>query len=1189
MGNAFHFGYVEEHLYVFRETFTGNGAATTFQLTSNVGNATFETGSWTVVNVETAMAADASKTTGAALYDSLLPLVRHKITVSSISATGLVTLNYAPMAENFYIWYWYDMEGDAIQDYYRDDYVSSMEADAGVTVASGITVDVVGFAGLLDSNDNTVQKALDSLDDLTISSDNGVVGTVTAGNIKINTPQSIATGASPEFVTVKLTNLTDDYIPYHVNDATGLANGPTKTNVDSAVSLKHAAITLDTNADTLLSLSTQALGLDTQTANYALMGPVSGAAAVPTFRSPQSNEVIVPGGIGTPAYDDMQDFLRMTRSAGRFTGGVVSAHAGPNGTVDISEMEGMIFTTNALGGDYIYFKQAAATGGLALTDLSVSWVYFDWNGGTPRYLATVTRSTINEYNQFTVGRVWRSGNNVEVLTTGHSLYNKDRRAHNRLIKKYGTMDRESGAVLTAHGTALRLTCTPGVWWVANTTYTKPVAAAETFHVLYKTGGSATWVESAETTLFSDVFDGGTSTVYTCYQNGNSLGSLGANKYGVYWVYMCPEGELYVLLGTATYANVGAAQAATVPSTLPPYLVDWSRLIGRVICQNSAAAFYSVESAFNVSFALSATVDHGSLGGLTDDDHTQYPLGAAAGAAGQIVTYGGAARTLAWTTATYPATTTVYRLLVSTAANTVGELAAGGATGGYLAGKTGDIPAWETLNQAAVAGLTTSDSPTFNSITSSNSLYVGQAATEGGHVTIYGGSAGEHGGGIILYTEAAMTGTANYYHINLPIATADLQIGSSNDLNALVLTSGSDLFLTDGDMHIQKGGTTKIFLDATNETIFVGVDDTTVGTVSIYGGGAGAEGGVLKLFLGTDDAASIAYWGVQIVEDDLVIGPDTDPDALKLVAAKDLYLTDGNLNLQISGTTCISLVSTANYGGITVGVVDSRYGYIGLYGAGAGSSQGGVLDLHCAADYDTAIDYYRIYTNNDMLYIGPNTEMNAIVYNASKILTLLSGSISLTAGSMYAKTNYGANRAASSYVNFYSNTNGSGTSYYPIVSYKSDTTTACFYVRDDGYGYLYDTAWHYGPCSETLKENIRDLKAETPDIRAVMRGIVPKRFDYKESFKETNRLNKVGYIAEQLELVMPGIIDYNTTVPGHPEPHMTFDRDLIIPYMVLGIHDVMDETDRLNLITDGLKAQIAALEEELKKLKKGAEL
>jgi len=47
----------------------------------------------------------------------------------------------------------------------------------------------------------------------------------------------------------------------------------------------HAAFTLDADADTVLALDAQELGLDTQTANTALAGPASGAAAVPTFRS----------------------------------------------------------------------------------------------------------------------------------------------------------------------------------------------------------------------------------------------------------------------------------------------------------------------------------------------------------------------------------------------------------------------------------------------------------------------------------------------------------------------------------------------------------------------------------------------------------------------------------------------------------------------------------------------------------------------------------------------------------------------------------------------------------------------------------------------------------------------------------------------------------------------------------------
>lgn len=53
--------------------------------------------------------------------------------------------------------------------------------------------------------------------------------------------QDLNTDDSPAFVTVKLSGLTDGRIPYHVNDATGLADGPLKSDVDDAVSKAHAS------------------------------------------------------------------------------------------------------------------------------------------------------------------------------------------------------------------------------------------------------------------------------------------------------------------------------------------------------------------------------------------------------------------------------------------------------------------------------------------------------------------------------------------------------------------------------------------------------------------------------------------------------------------------------------------------------------------------------------------------------------------------------------------------------------------------------------------------------------------------------------------------------------------------------------------------------------------------------------
>ena len=392
----------------------------------------------------------------------------------------------------------------------------------------------------------------------------------------------------------------------------------------------------------------------TKVVNFSAAGILTGTARVFAFpdangtlslvgHTQNASTVIIPNGVGTPAYSSVQDYLQATRSAGRITGGVLTAHAGPNGTVDISEMEGMIFTTNALAGNFIFFKQPAATAGLALTDLSVNFVYLDWNGGTPQYLATTDRTTVNQYNQFIVGRCFRSGTSVEVqIATGFSVFNLQRRAQDRLITKYGNMDRVSGATVSQHATALRIQTDAGVFYSGNNQFT--TTAANTFKVWYRTGGGA-WTRSVSLTLFSAIFDGAAATVFTSFQNGTSIGTLtNNNHYGVYWIYLCPDGDLYVVMGDASYANIGLAQAAAIPASLPPYCVNYAKLIGKVICKKSAVALYSVESAFVSTFTLSSAVDHASLFNLAyaDSGHTGFV--ASGGVAGGQTIIGGTGTT-----------------------------------------------------------------------------------------------------------------------------------------------------------------------------------------------------------------------------------------------------------------------------------------------------------------------------------------------------------------------------------------------------------------------------------------------------------------------------------------------------------------------------------------------------------------
>lgn len=169
-------GYEKQREYplriVLRESFTGDGSTKTFTLDGTAGNATFRASSWSLACVQTSLPAHVTKTNKKPAYDGLIPGVRNRIGVSSInSGTGVVTLDYAPRSGvEFYIWYWYELPIQGIlEDYYREDFVGSMEEESGGGGgdAREVDTDTTNFGGILSAADDTVQKALDTTDDHT--------------------------------------------------------------------------------------------------------------------------------------------------------------------------------------------------------------------------------------------------------------------------------------------------------------------------------------------------------------------------------------------------------------------------------------------------------------------------------------------------------------------------------------------------------------------------------------------------------------------------------------------------------------------------------------------------------------------------------------------------------------------------------------------------------------------------------------------------------------------------------------------------------------------------------------------------------------------------------------------------------------------------------------------------------------
>jgi len=144
----------------FREEFVGDGVETQFQLDGTITNGLFTIGVWNADNLLVNQPKDIARTDNLKpVYNSSNIFTRTRVSVVSISATGLVTFNVPPQdTVDFNIYYWYDLElNDAVDNYVRDDAATSPEIDT--PIASEVPLNLA-TNGLTQGN---VQGGIDEI------------------------------------------------------------------------------------------------------------------------------------------------------------------------------------------------------------------------------------------------------------------------------------------------------------------------------------------------------------------------------------------------------------------------------------------------------------------------------------------------------------------------------------------------------------------------------------------------------------------------------------------------------------------------------------------------------------------------------------------------------------------------------------------------------------------------------------------------------------------------------------------------------------------------------------------------------------------------------------------------------------------------------------------------------------------
>jgi len=181
----------------------------------------------------------------------------------------------------------------------------------------------------------------------------------------------------------------------------------------------------------------------------------------------------------------------------------------------------------------------------------------------------------------------------------------------------------SGITTTLNATPLRLDVDLGTFYIRDFRATVPAGANPITFTYWFRDGSGGFTRVASRTVIDTVnFDDGDGT----------LGAIPAGQFKKDLLFVSPTSsgvvEYHVFYGQETFSSQSAAEAGNLPSADSDVLDNAIRSGGIVVLENAAVIASVVDvRPFLGQLSPSTTVvtDHGLLGGLADDDHTQYQL------------------------------------------------------------------------------------------------------------------------------------------------------------------------------------------------------------------------------------------------------------------------------------------------------------------------------------------------------------------------------------------------------------------------------------------------------------------------------------------------------------------------------------------------------------------------------------
>jgi hypothetical protein len=317
--------------------------------------------------------------------------------------------------------------------------------------------------------------------------------------------------------------------------------------------------------------------------------------------------------ISDSTYSTVQDMQNQFHSAGVVSGGLIT-DAG-TGTVSVSAGTGFIRSVNSVVADILFTDWAIGTGGnVTLVNTALNFIYVEYNGGSPQVIATDVKRT-DLHTNILLGTVYRDALEVHITTESRIQVADHAGLMTQRLISTNPFARESGGIISSPS-GRTLAVTAGSFWYGFIRFATTLfdsSAAGVFDTYYHDVFDATgWRQDASETDINN----------TQYDNGTAKATLTDGNYGIHWVYLDVDGEVYTVLGTGDY-TLEEAQNAPLLSEVPPFFEGHNTLIGKMIILKNASTPILVQSTYGEVFAGSTPSSHSNLLGLGDDDHPQY--------------------------------------------------------------------------------------------------------------------------------------------------------------------------------------------------------------------------------------------------------------------------------------------------------------------------------------------------------------------------------------------------------------------------------------------------------------------------------------------------------------------------------------------------------------------------------------